>query len=105
MTFDLELPVSIAPPGADDGHANGRTEQISGDDVVFVSPVRFRPGDKIRLFIRMGAAAAEAECRARVMDSRAAHGAGGEAFRTSASFLRSPKIVKPGVPAFAIAGM
>ncbi len=105
MTFDLELPVSIAPRGADDGHADGRTELISGDDIVFVSPVRFRPGDKINLSIRMGAVAVEAECRARVMDSRAAYGAEGGAFRTSACFMRSPKIVKPGLPDFAFAGM
>lgn len=104
MTFDLDLPVSIAPPGADEGHANGRTELISGDDVVFVSPVWFRPGDKIRLLIRMGAAETEAECRACVMESRAAYVAGTAAFRTSASFMRSPKILKPAVPAFA-AGM
>ena len=103
MTFDLELPVSIAPRGADDGLADGRTELISGDDVVFVSPVRFRPGDKIRLFIHMGAAATEAECRARVMDSREAYGADGRAYRTSACFMRSPKIMKPSVPAFAFA--
>ena len=103
MTFDLELPVSIAPRGSDDGHADGRTELISGDDVVFVSQVRFRPGDKIRLFIRMGAASVEAECRARVMDSREAYGVEGAAFRTSACFMRSPKILKPDLPAFAFA--
>jgi hypothetical protein len=103
MTFDLALPVSIAPRNPDDGHAGGRTELISGEEVVFVSPVRFRPGEKIRLFIRMGDAAAEAECRARVMDSREAYGVEGAAFRTSACFVRSPKIVKPDV--FAFAGM
>ncbi len=105
MTFDLELPVSIAPRWGDGGHADGRTELISGEEVVFVSPVRFRPGEKIHLSIRMGAARTEAECRARVMDSREAWGAEGTAFRTSAAFVRSPKIVKPDVPAFVYAGM
>lgn len=101
MTFDLELPVSIAPQGSQDGHADGRTELISGDDVVFVSPVRFRPGDKLRLLISMGSTRGEAECRACVRDSRAAYVSGEPAFRTSAAFVRSPRIVRPGFPVFA----
>ncbi len=95
MTFDLELPVSVAVPGASDDHASGNTEQISGDDVVFVSPVRFRAGERIRLAIRMGRHTAAADCCAHVKDSQAVFGADSPLYRTMARFVRSPKILKP----------
>lgn len=97
MTFDLQLPVSISVQGTEGDNSGGFTELISSNDVVFLSPQRFRAGQRIHLSLSMGRALdsnAEAECRGTVTESQAVEGLRGPMFRTSASFLRSPRIVK-----------